>query len=96
MHFASLAQSNKFGGLNHIDLTPPQNAAAGAESPQVLADSPSQLADTVSADELDTVRNTFVYTAPVVEKEPRTVYVLNIFYYIQLVYSILYTFYSHF
>lgn len=69
LHFSSLQQANKFGGLHHVELVP----EIGSEANLLLADSPNQIADTISADELDLVSATFVYKAPVVEKEPRTV-----------------------
>lgn len=68
LHFSSLQQANKFGGLQHVELVP----EIGNEA-NLLADSPNQISDTVSADELDLVSATFVYKSPVVEKEPRTV-----------------------
>lgn len=75
LHFASLAQSNRIGGLDHINLTPQGGGGGGGGEANVLADSPTQLGDTVSKDELELVRGTFLYSAPLDEKEPRTVYV---------------------
>lgn len=68
LHFSSLQQANKFGGLHHVELVP----EIGSEA-NILADSPSQIADTISSDELELVSATFIYKAPAVEKEPRTV-----------------------
>lgn len=67
LHFQSLEQANKFGGFHHIVL-----GQQIGDEPQLLADSPNQIADTVSADEIDRAKQSFVYSAPVVVKEAKT------------------------
>lgn len=68
LHFSSLEQANKFGGLHHIVL-----GQQIGDEPQLLADLPSQIAETVSAEEIDQAKLHFVYNVPVDIKEPRTV-----------------------
>lgn len=68
LHFSSLEQANKFGGLHHVVL-----GQQIGDDPQLLADLPNQIADTVSAEEIDQAKGFFVYKKPVDIKEPRTV-----------------------
>lgn len=68
LHFSSLEQANKFGGLHHVVL-----GQQIGDDPQLLADLPNQIADTVSAEEIDQAKECFVYKKPVDIKEPRTV-----------------------
>lgn len=67
LHFASLEQANKFGGLHHIVL-----GQQIGDEPQLLADLPNQIADTVSADEIVQAKQSFAYNKPVDVKEPKT------------------------
>lgn len=74
LSLAGLQQSNNFGGFSHITLdaerSPTRSVAfstQSSESPSIAA------ADTVTPEELQLVVDHFVYTKPVVEKEPRTV-----------------------
>lgn len=67
LDFSSLEQANKFGGLHHIVL----GQQAGDE-PQHLADSPNEIAETVSADEIERAKQNFIYNAPVEVNEPKT------------------------
>lgn len=68
LHFSSLEQANKFGGLHHIVL-----GQQIGDEPELLADLPNQIAETVSAEEIDQAKLNFVYSAPVDVKEPKTV-----------------------
>lgn len=67
LHFSSLEQANRFGGLHHIVL-----GQQNGDEPQLLADLPNQIADTVSTDEIEQAKLGFVYTAPIDVKEART------------------------
>lgn len=69
LHFASLQQANRFGGLHHVELVP---HLAGMES-QVLADTTATIADTVQPAELDLARDSFVYEAPLKRDDPKIV-----------------------
>lgn len=69
LHFASLQQSNKFGGLNHVVLVP----KVGEETVVLAAESPNQIADSVTSDEQGLATKNFIYVPPAIEKEPRTV-----------------------
>lgn len=69
LHFASLQQANRFGGLHHVELAP---HLAGMEA-KVLADVPVQLAETVQPAELDLARDSFTHAAIVTKEEPRVV-----------------------
>ncbi|KAG4067422.1 hypothetical protein HA402_009659 [Bradysia odoriphaga] len=68
LHFSSLEQANKFGGLHHIIL-----GQQVGDEPHLLADLPNQIAETVSADEIDQAKEKFIYNKPVDIKEARTV-----------------------
>lgn len=69
LHFASLQQANRFGGLHHVELVP---HIAGMET-KVLADVPVLLAETVQPAELDLARDSFTHAALVTKEEPRVV-----------------------
>lgn len=65
----ALAKSNRFGGISHIQVDVP---VVENES-RCLTDTPSHIAETITAAELDAARDEFVY-APIGDKaEPRTV-----------------------
>lgn len=66
--FSSLQQSNRFGGLHHIVLAP-----IGDESSQILVDSPTHIAETISDEEYQNAKNAFIFTEPKEIKEDRTV-----------------------
>lgn len=67
LHFASFEQANKYGGFHHVVL-----GQQIGDEPQLLGDLPNQIAETVSADEIDQAKGSFVYKKPVDIKEPRT------------------------
>lgn len=67
LHFASLVQSNKFGGLFHIGLVP----HVGDEELNLLADSPSNVADTVLQEEINLAKECFVFEKEIKKDEPR-------------------------
>lgn len=67
LHFSSLEQANKFGGLHHIVL-----GQQIGDEPHLLADLPNQIAESVSSEEIDQAKQCFVYSKPVDIKEPRT------------------------
>ncbi|XP_067629945.1 methionine--tRNA ligase, cytoplasmic [Eurosta solidaginis] len=67
--YTSLQQSNRYGGLSHITL----NLQTTSESEKLLVDGSSNLADTVTEDELINARNSFVLVEILERKEPRTV-----------------------
>ena len=69
LHFASLQQANRFGGLHHVELVP---HIAGIET-QVLADAPSSVAETVQPAELDLAKAGFVFEAPTKKDDPKIV-----------------------
>lgn len=69
LHFASLQQANRFGGLHHVELVP---HIAGIES-KVLAETTVTVADTVLPAELDLARDCFVYEALVKKDDPKIV-----------------------
>ncbi|KAJ6634290.1 Methionine--tRNA ligase, cytoplasmic [Pseudolycoriella hygida] len=68
LHFSSFEQANRFGGFHHIVL-----GQHPGDEPQLLADLPNQIAETVSAEETDLAKQNFIYIKPVDVKEPRTV-----------------------
>ena len=68
LHFASLQKSNRFGGLHHIHLIP----NLGDEESSVLADAPSAIQESVSAEELATAKSQFVYADLPDVKDPKT------------------------
>lgn len=57
LHFASILQSNKFGGLHHIELVP----HVGDEELHLLADIVANVADTILPDEIKLAQERFVY-----------------------------------
>lgn len=67
LHFSTFEQANRFGGFHHIVL-----GQQVGDEPQVLADMPNQIAETVSTDEIEQAKQNFVYTKPVDVKEPKT------------------------
>lgn len=67
--FVALQNSNLYGGLYHVPLRIP----ASPDSANLLADTGSTLADTLSDEELCAAKNNFVIIPPTVRKEPRTV-----------------------
>lgn len=69
LHFTSLQQANRFGGLHHVELVP---HVAGIET-QVLAETPSSIADTVQVAEIELARDSFVYEAPAKKEDPKVV-----------------------
>lgn len=68
LHFASLQKSNRFGGLHHIHLIP----NLGDEENSVLADAPSAVQESVSAEELQNAKSQFVYEDLPDIKDPKT------------------------
>lgn len=66
LNFATIQQSNKFGGLNHV------LSKKGVDETKLLAESSNQ-ADTVTTDEQELAVKKFIYVAPITEKEPKTV-----------------------
>lgn len=68
LHFASLQKSNHFGGLHHIHLIP----NLGDEESSVLADAPSAVVESVSAEELQTAQSHFVFAELPDVKDPKT------------------------
>lgn len=68
LHFASLQQCNRFGGLHHVELMP---HIAELET-KVLAETPTSIADTVLPAEMDLARDSFIYESAPKKEEPRT------------------------
>lgn len=68
LHFASLQKSNRFGGLHHIHLIP----NLGDEENSVLADAPSAVQESVSAEELQNAKSQFVYEDLPDIRDPKT------------------------
>lgn len=68
--FNALQNSNRYGGLYHVPLKVPASSAGAGN---LLADTGSNLADTLTEEELSTARANFIYNAPTERKEPRTV-----------------------
>ncbi|XP_013104836.2 methionine--tRNA ligase, cytoplasmic [Stomoxys calcitrans] len=68
--FNALQNSNRFGGLYHVPL---KVSASSNDAGKLLADTGSNLADTLTDDELSAARANFVFTPPNERKEPRTV-----------------------
>lgn len=68
LHFSALQQSNKFGGLHHVVLQ-----SQSSDEPQSVTDSPTHITETVTADEKELARTSFVFTAYKSVPEPRTV-----------------------
>lgn len=69
LHFISLQQANRFGGLHHVELIP---HIAGIET-QVLAENQPTVADTVQPAELDLARDGFVFEAQVKKEDVKIV-----------------------
>lgn len=69
LHFSSLQNGNRFGGLHHVELIP---HIAELDS-KVLGDSPSHVVESVSDNEIETVKKTFVYEAFTEKPEERVV-----------------------
>ncbi|XP_073813563.1 methionyl-tRNA synthetase 1 [Musca autumnalis] len=68
--FNALQNSNRFGGLYHVPLKVP---ASSADAGKLLAEAGSNLADTLTEEEIASARNNFVYNKPIERQEPRTV-----------------------
>ncbi|XP_058982072.1 methionine--tRNA ligase, cytoplasmic-like [Musca domestica] len=68
--FNALQNSNRFGGLYHVPL---KVSASSADAGKFLADAGSNIADTVTEEEITSARNNFVYKKPAERQEPRTV-----------------------
>ncbi|XP_037955736.1 methionine--tRNA ligase, cytoplasmic [Teleopsis dalmanni] len=66
--FTALQNSNRYGGLHHIPLNVPITDTA-----KILAETSTSLADTITDDELNTARESFVKVVVPERKEPRTV-----------------------
>lgn len=66
---AAVAKSNKLGGISHIkvDISVPENESRG------LNDSPSTLAETVTAQELSQAKESFVLVSQTKVNDPKTV-----------------------
>lgn len=69
LHFTSLQQSNRFGGLHHVILDP---HVENIDS-NVLGDSANTMADTVTADEIQLAKHSFVSFIQKEKVEPRVV-----------------------
>ncbi|XP_053963720.1 methionine--tRNA ligase, cytoplasmic [Anastrepha ludens] len=67
--FTSLQHSNRYGGLSQV----PVRLHTESESEKLLAETGGNLADTVSEDELNNSRNSFVEVSVPQRIEPRTV-----------------------
>uniref|UniRef100_U5EXD0 Methionine--tRNA ligase, cytoplasmic n=1 Tax=Corethrella appendiculata TaxID=1370023 RepID=U5EXD0_9DIPT len=70
LHFTSLKESNNYGGLHHVVLIP---QVGDFESHLITTDSPANIADTVSADETQLAKDSFVYVKPSEKDEPRVI-----------------------
>ncbi|XP_037819118.1 methionine--tRNA ligase, cytoplasmic [Lucilia sericata] len=68
--FNALQNSNLYGGLYHVPLKMP---ASLSEAGNLLADTGSTLADTITEEELNLASTHFVYAPAAERKEPRTV-----------------------
>lgn len=68
LHFSALQKSNRFGGLHHIHLIPNM----GDEESSVLAEAPSAVVESVSAEEMENAKANFVYEEMPQVKEPKT------------------------
>lgn len=68
LHFNNLQNSNVYGGLYHVPLKLP-----ASEAGNLLADTGSTLADTITDEELKLASSHFVFTSTSERKEPRTV-----------------------
>jgi len=69
LHFLSLQQANRFGGLHHVELVP---HIAGMET-KVLAETPLSIAETVQQGELDLAKDSFLHEKHVVKEDPRII-----------------------
>lgn len=56
LHFASMVQSNRFGGLHHITLVP----HVGDEELHLLSESPGNVADSVLPEEINMAKEYFI------------------------------------
>lgn len=66
---AALAKSNRFGGVSHIKV----DAVIAENESHCLAESPSHITDTITATELESAKETFVFAVHADKPEPRTV-----------------------
>lgn len=66
--FSSLRESNRFGGLHHIVLP-----SIGDETSQILADAGQHITETISDEEYEMARNSFVYVETPPKKEARII-----------------------
>lgn len=69
LHFISLLQCNRFGGLHNIELIPHVTEL----DTKVLTDAPSLITDTIHPNELETAKMYFVYEKACIKEEVRTV-----------------------
>ncbi|XP_023160349.2 methionine--tRNA ligase, cytoplasmic [Drosophila hydei] len=67
--FNALQQSNRYGGLQHVQLKRSSSVDAG----KLLAEAASTVADTVSDEEINAARAAFIYTKAEELSQPRTV-----------------------
>lgn len=69
IHFASLQQCNRFGGLHHVELVP---HIAEIET-KVLAETPTTIADTILPSELEFAKEHFIFESARRKEEPKTI-----------------------
>lgn len=69
LHFASLQQANRFGGMHHIELVP---HVADMDT-KVLAESSVNISDTILPSELELARDSFVYEKLVKKDDPKVI-----------------------
>lgn len=69
IHFSSLQHCNRFGGLHHVELVP---YVAEVDS-KVLSETPTHIMDSVSINEIELARKSFVYEKEVKKEEPRVI-----------------------
>ncbi|KAL7736851.1 hypothetical protein ACLKA6_015685 [Drosophila palustris] len=69
LSFNALQQANRYGGLHHVPL----KRASLADAGNLLADTGSTVADTITDEEINAARAAFTFSQPKEFKEPRIV-----------------------
>jgi methionyl-tRNA synthetase len=70
IHFASLLQCNRFGGLHHVEMKP----HIAEIDTKVLADTPTSMTETVLPNEIEEAKQNFVPVKVEKKEEPKTVF----------------------
>lgn len=69
IHFSSLQHCNRFGGLHHVELFP----YVAELTEKVLSETPTHIVDSVSINEIELARKSFVYEPEAKKEEPKVV-----------------------